>query len=116
MPRASNPQLADFLTADDNISTANPIPKAPKQRNFRVIHTGDYIPDWIGLTDTGGQYRHITPSFNITSFNVPLVGAGDVNIVSTGGTSQVTGVSGFSFALSRAVPHSYYFGVINACF
>jgi hypothetical protein len=49
MPRTGNIAFADFITAQDPPSSPNP---NPKQRNYRVVRTGDYIPDSLNLTVT----------------------------------------------------------------
>lgn len=78
---------------------------------------GDYTPDGIGLNELfSGQFRHVTPSFNITTPNGVLPGTNDVNIVSTGGTSQVTGLTLTGFIAALAAPHKFYLGLISACF
>jgi hypothetical protein len=127
MPRTVNSPLADNITAFDPISSTNPTPKNQFQRNFRVVHALDYIPDSIFLSYTvqdafaGGipgtviTSRHSSPSFNITTPSKVIPPFGSVFLNDTDGTSQQTGVTLDSFAKDISDPHNYYFGQINAC-
>ncbi|KAF2434086.1 alpha/beta-hydrolase [Tothia fuscella] len=110
MPRTANPQLADFISAQD----ANPNPNVnPQQRNYRVIHRGDFIPDSLPLSILGRESRHITPSFNITTDNTAVPGANDITIVTINGTSQQTGVTDSQNIYQ--VAHAFYLGPISKC-
>jgi hypothetical protein len=126
MPRIANPALANFTSAFDITSETQPAPinQDPLDRNFRVIHAGDGTPDTLDLqpTFTSNQFRHITPSFNITSGNTAAPPAiTDVQITSKDGISQSTGVP-FGGILQLPLDgnatlqaHMFYFGPINAC-
>jgi hypothetical protein len=136
MPRVANPDLANYLSAYDITSEANPMPigQDPKQRNFRFIHAGDGTPDTIALQNlrSNAQFRHIMPSFNITSGNnIPQPPRTDIQISSRDGISQLTGVPQLPAALVQlllpgvSVPvdvnatsaaHRWYLGFISACF
>jgi hypothetical protein len=127
MPRVGNTDLANLLSAFDITSETNPAPinQDPEERNFRVVHVGDGTPDILGLqpSDTSNQFRHITPSFNVTSNNTVLNPAiSDIQISSRDGISQLTGVpydSGFGLPLDPVATgnaHAVYFGLISACF
>jgi hypothetical protein len=126
MPRVSNPDLANFISAFDITSETNPTPinQDPLERNFRVVHRGDGTPDALPLQPpfTTRQYRHLTPSFNITSDNTVIAPAiTDVQISSRDGISQLTGVAlapllGVPSDIgATALAHRWYFGFISAC-
>ncbi|KAF2429952.1 alpha/beta-hydrolase [Tothia fuscella] len=127
MPRAVNPDLANFISAFDVTSETNPAPinQDPLERNFRVVHRGDGTPDLLPLQPflSTKQYRHLTPSFNITSDNTVLAPAiTDVQISSRDGISQLTGVPYVPILNlptdinATAQAHRQYFGLISACF
>jgi hypothetical protein len=128
MPQASNPDLANFISRVYPTSETNPTPinQDAQNRNFRVVHVGDGVPDLLALqTFAGRQYRHLTPSFSITSDNTVLAPAiTDVQISSRDGISQLTGVplapaSGILFPadlVATGLAHQWYFGFLNACF
>jgi hypothetical protein len=125
MPRTGNRALADFLTAQDPPLSPNP---NPKQRNFRVIHAGDFIPDSLNYTFTvnttmyGGTIgnvinsSHVAPSINITAPSGRMPVLGDVIFNNTDGTAQVTGVDPNTPFITLLFAHGYYFGNISACF
>jgi hypothetical protein len=126
MPRTVNPLLADFITSFDSINSTNPIPQNTTQRNFRVVHAGDYIPDSLFLTEvtnaTNGfpaftrSYRHTSPSFNISTLGGAMPKMVEVFLNDTDGTSQDTGNTLDQFIKDMFLPHQFYFGQINACF
>jgi hypothetical protein len=126
MPRVANPDLANFISAFDITSETNPTPlnQDPQERNYRVIHRGDGTPDSLPtqVPLTTRQFRHHTPSFNITSDNTVTAPAiTDVQISSRDGISQLTGVPlnilGTPSDLGATIlAHKWYFGYISACF
>jgi len=127
MPRAMNPDLANFTSAFDITSETNPTPinQDPLERNFRVVHKGDGTPDILPLNPfpTARQYRHLTPSFNITSNNnVTVPPITEVQISSRDGISQLTGVPFVPVVgivpldpVATIQAHRWYFGFISAC-
>jgi hypothetical protein len=125
MPRVSNPDLANFLSAFDPTSETDPTPinQDALDRNFRVIHKGDGTPDLLLLQPiaTTRQYRHLTPSFNLTAENnVTAPARADVQISSRDGISQTTGVPFNIIGLpvdgrATVMAHRWYFGFISAC-
>jgi hypothetical protein len=124
MPRTVNSPLADLLTSQDSPLNPN---LNPKQRNFRVVHVGDWVPDSLNITVTvdtsmyGGTVGnvitslHVAPSINITTGNGIMPALNNVIFNDTDGTAQVIGVDFNTFAADRFLPHGYYFGNISAC-
>jgi hypothetical protein len=115
MPRVGDTNLVNVLSAYDLISSANPIHPS-QQRNYRAIHLLDGVPDSILETETSPaptrDYRHTTPSFNLTA--AAYTPATTNNIKMVDGISQNNGGSLLAnfFDPTR---HSFYFGNISAC-
>jgi hypothetical protein len=126
MPRTVNPLLADFITSFDPVTSTNPIPQNATQRNFRVVHARDYIPDSLFLTEVTNAttgfpastrfYRHVSPSYNISTLGGAFPKMAEVFLNDTDGTSQDTGNTLNQFISDFLLPHQFYLGQINACF
>jgi hypothetical protein len=101
MPRTTNPALARFVSdQDDRI----------QNRNFRVTHMNDPVPDLILARLTGATpYRHTTPSYFIGTDNVRIPTARDISIV----LDDTRFNAGLNLAPFAA--HRMYFNNISAC-
>ncbi|KAF2432416.1 alpha/beta-hydrolase [Tothia fuscella] len=117
MPRVGNKQLVQYLSSFDPTTNASTITVNPRERNYRVTHLLDFIPDSIGeLVPTlppARENSHITPNFKINKAEYMLPNKDDVTIAD--GISQN---NGGNFIFSGLFPgrHGFYFGNISACF
>jgi hypothetical protein len=105
MPRTFNPQAADLAS-----SQGPPSNGANGNRNFRVTHKADPVPDENPLEYGGVSARHITPSYYISSGNSATPTLADVAISSRNGTSETLDPP-YSIAA-----HLFYFNRISACY
>jgi hypothetical protein len=101
MPRATNPALARFVSAQED---------GKKNRNLRVTHMNDLIPDLVpARLRSRIPYRHTTPSYFIGTNDVQIPTARDITIVAD--DTRFNGVaSEHPFAA-----HQMYFNWISAC-
>lgn len=106
MPRTLNPEAATAMSAQGPPS--NP---ANGNRNFRVTHYNDFVPNYNPLEYNGTSNRHITPSYYIKSGDGVQVTPNDVDI-SNGGISEVNPTRNGGSGIS----HVWYFNYISACY
>jgi len=101
MPRTTNPALARFVSAQDDRN---------KNRNLRVTHMNDPVPDMILVRPSGATpYQHTTPSYFIATDNVQIPTAIDFSIA-LDDTRFNAGIDIDPFAA-----HSMYFNNISTC-
>jgi hypothetical protein len=107
MPRVSNPALADFISLQGTVPSKN----GTENRNFRITHKFDVVPNLIPLEYFRVKSRHVSPSYFITTDNIRVPTAGDINIVN-GTSDSIVGTLDLTVTLGA---HAFYFNLISAC-
>jgi hypothetical protein len=117
MPRTFNPDLADFVSLQDN---------GTNNRNFRLTHRFDIVPNSIFQAEPSvlfpiNRNKHISPEYFITTDNLTPPNANDINIIS-GNDADVDIVvlpqAIIPFSADQATTiaaHGFYFNPISQC-
>jgi hypothetical protein len=105
MPRALNPALATFMSNQD-------VGTDPTNRNFRITHVEDVIPNSLFKTVFFTFSQHITPSYLITTNDTAKPTANTTEVILT--DVDVPVANPFDVDADLAA-HSFYFNNILSC-
>jgi hypothetical protein len=114
MPRILNPALGTFVSGQD-------IGANPKNRNFRITHQEDAVSDMVPQTFTDEEtgkttfWRHVIPSYLITTDDIDIPTANDIDVVPTDEDVPVDGIGALLNLGTIIDAHRMYFNQISAC-